>query len=127
MRYLTIVAASLALALVSGMVADALTRVRWIAVLLGFVVGTVTFALGTTKTALEIVEKWFDIRKKRRDLKNAETLIVKPTDQEISAYGGLKYRERIRRGRLAITDQERVEAKEFIVDSKEERSRGETV
>lgn len=80
-----------------------------------------TFLLGTTKTVLEIVDKGLDISRKKRELEKSSAAILVPTQEEISKYGGFVCRQVARKAHLIVNQQERVESKEFVVNSDEER------
>src|SRR5580658_2769445 len=96
----------------------------------GWITAAATIVLGflaSTKTALEVYEKFIDLRKKR---KVETSRVIVPTDEQIGTFGGERYREIKRKARyaegvpakMALPRREILEPKRFIVSTTEQRT-----
>ena len=123
MHYLIVAIVAIAIGAVTAAITDAIEHVRWVSLLLGLAAGAVTFGLGATKTSLDIIDKRLDIRKKKRDEENSNAKIVVPTEEQITAYGGVVYRQVTRNACEIVNQQERIIcAVDFVVHVQEEQS-----
>ena len=125
LNYVSVVVAALVLGTFGGLITEFIGQARWFSVCVGLITAGVTFGLGTAKATLEIKDKWLDIRRKKRDDEKSNAKILAPTEEEIRVYGGVSYRQVTRAAHLIVTQQERVQARDFVVDVAEETSRDE--
>ena len=126
MSYLIAVAGVILIGTVSGLATEFLNHSRWASIVVGLATATATFLLGTAKVVVEIVDKSLDITRKKTELEDSKATIVVPTEEDIGKYGGVVYREVARRAHLIVNQQERVQSREFVSSSSEERSQGES-
>ena len=126
MSYLIAVAGAILIGTVSGLATEFLNHSRWASIVVGLATATATFLLGTAKAMVEIVDKSLDIARKKAELDDLKSTIVVPTEEDIRKYGGVVYREVARKAHLIVNRQEHAQPREFVSNSSEEKSQGES-
>jgi len=120
MNRLTSAILAVVIALVFALIAAFIKHLSALAALaVGAVTGVVAFFLGTlgaTKTVLDIRHKRLEIRKTKHELQTLGNRIAVPSDEQIRKFGGVVYRQVVRKAGLSITAQEHLEARSFIAD-----------
>ncbi|MGO9261051.1 MAG: hypothetical protein ACLQU1_32795 [Bryobacteraceae bacterium] len=111
---------SVLFAILTSLLAQAFQSQRFIAIVLGLIAGSVTWALNAAKLAVEIRERYYAGRAKRNEVELHDRRITLPTKEEVSKYG-VPYKSREAALWLAISkaSREQLKPKEFISGTSE--------
>src|SRR5215831_12800390 len=99
----------------AGTFAQAFRGQKVLSVACGLVAGCIAWALSSGKQILEVVERYYSARLKRREWQDKTSRVAIPTTEQIEKYG-VPYRCVDRTSHWLAKEEERLNASEFVAD-----------